>query len=106
VCESRVLRRIFGPKREEVVGDWRRLHNDELRNLWSSQNVIRVIKSRRMRSVVHVARMGEKVHSYKILVGKIEGKRTLGKLRRRWGDNIKMDLREMERGIVDWICLV
>jgi hypothetical protein len=74
-----VLRRIFGPKRDEVTGSWRKLHNEELHNLYSSSSIIRIIKSRRMRYAGHVARMGEKKNEYRILVGKQEGKRPLGK---------------------------
>jgi hypothetical protein len=103
VFESRVLRRIFGPKRDEVTG-WRRLHNEELNDLYSSPNIIRVIISRRMRWVGHVALMGEKRDAYRILVGRPEGRRPLGKPRRRWEDNIKMDLQEVGWGI-DWIAL-
>jgi hypothetical protein len=87
-----VLRRIFGPKRDDVTGDWRKLHNEELYNLYSSPNIIRMIKSRRMRWAGHVARMEEARNAYGILVGKPEGKRPLGRRRRRWVDNIKMDL--------------
>jgi hypothetical protein len=95
VFENRVLRRIFGPKRDEVTGDWRRLHNEELNDLYSSPNIIRVIKSRRMRWVGHVARMGERRGAYRILVERPEGRRPLGRPRRRREDNIKMDLQEM-----------
>jgi hypothetical protein len=91
VFENRVLRRIFGPKRDVVTGDWRKLHKEELHNLYSSPN--RMIKSRRMRWAGHVARMGEKRNAYRILVGKPEGKRQLGRPKRRWVDNIKIDLR-------------
>jgi hypothetical protein len=90
VFENRVLRRIFGPKRDEVTGDWRKLHNEELHNLYSSQNIIRMIQSRRTTWAGHVARMGEKRNAYRILVGKPEGKRSLGRPRRRWVDNIKI----------------
>jgi hypothetical protein len=90
-----VLRRIFGPKRDEETGGWRKLHNEALRNLYSSPSIIRMIKSRRMRWAGHVARMGEKRNAYRILVGKTERKRPLGRPRRRWVDNIKMDLREI-----------
>jgi hypothetical protein len=90
-----VLRRIFGPKRDEVTGDWRKLHIEELHRLHSSPSIIRMIKSRRMRWARHVARMVEKRNAYMILVGKPEGKRPLGRPRRRWVDNIKMDLREI-----------
>jgi hypothetical protein len=92
VFENRVLRKIFGPKREED-GSWRKLHNDELHSLHSSPNIVRVIKSRRMRWAGHVARMGERC-----LQGfgcKPEGKRPLGRPRRMWEDNIKLDLREI-----------
>jgi hypothetical protein len=97
VFENRVLRRIFGPKREEN-GSWRKLHNDELHNLYSSLNIVRVIKSRRMRWAGHVARMGEGRGVYRILVGRPEGKRPLGRPRRRWEDNIKMDARQIIDG--------
>jgi hypothetical protein len=90
VFENRVPRRIFGPKRDEVTGEWRKLHNEELRDLYSSPSIIRMIKSRRMRSAGHVAGMGEKRNAYRLLVGKQEGKRPLGRPRRRWVDNIRM----------------
>jgi hypothetical protein len=93
VFENRVLRRIFGPKRDHVTGDWRKLHNEEFHNLYSSPNIIRMIKSRRMRWEEYVPRMGETRNAYRILVGKLEGKQPLGRPRRRWVDNIKMDLR-------------
>jgi hypothetical protein len=83
VFENRVLRRIFGPKRGEETGGWRKLYNEELYNLYSSPSIIRMIKSRRMRWAGHVARMGEKRNAYRILVGKPEGKRLLGRPRRR-----------------------
>jgi hypothetical protein len=95
VFENMVLRRIFGPKRDEVTGDWRRLHNEELNDLYSSPNIIRVIKSRRMRWAGHVARMGERRGAYRILVMRPEGRRSIGRPRRRWEDNIKMDLQEV-----------
>jgi hypothetical protein len=98
VFENRVLRRIFGPKWDEVTGEWRRLHNEELNDLYSSSNIIRVIKSRRMRLAGHVARMGEGRGAYRILVGRPEGRRPLGRLRRIWEDNIKMDLQEVGWG--------
>jgi hypothetical protein len=91
VFENRVLRRIFGPKRDEVRGEWRKLHNEELNALYSSPNLVRVMKSR-MRWAGHVARMGEGIGVYRVLVGKPEGKKPLGRHRRRWEDNIKMDL--------------
>jgi hypothetical protein len=103
VFENRVLTRIFGLKRDEVTGDSRKLHNEELHNFYSSPNIIRTIKSRRMRWTGHVARMGEKTNAYKILVGKPEGKRPLGRPRRRWVDNIKIDLREIGLEGVIWI---
>jgi hypothetical protein len=91
VFENRVLRRIFGPKRDEVTGGWRKLHNEELHGLYSSPSIVRVIKARRMRWAGHVARMRG---AYNILVGRPEGRRPLGRPRRRWEDNIKMDLRK------------
>jgi hypothetical protein len=96
------LRRIFGPKRDEVTGEWRKLHNEDL---YSSPSIIRIIKSRRMRWAGHVARMGGKRNAYRLLLGKSEGKRPLGRPRRRWVDNIKMDLLEIGWGGVDWIGL-
>jgi hypothetical protein len=92
VFENRVLRRIFGPKRDEVTREWRKLHDEELRDLYSSPSIIRIIKSRRMRWAGYVARMGEKRNEYRLLVGKPEGKRPLGRLRGRYVDNIRMDL--------------
>jgi hypothetical protein len=89
---------MFGPKRDEAAGEWRRLHNEELNDLYSSPNIFRVVKSRRMRWVGHVARMREKRGAYRILVGRPEGRRPLGRLRRRWEDNIKMDLQEVGCG--------
>jgi hypothetical protein len=83
VFENRVLRRIFGPKRDEMTGEWRKLHNEELRDLYSSPSIIRIIKSRRMRLPGNVAQMGEKRNAYRLLVGKPEGKRPLGRPRRR-----------------------
>jgi hypothetical protein len=95
VSENRVLRGIFGPERDEVTGEWRKLHSGELRNLYSSPDIIRQIRSRRMRWAGHVARMGEGRNVYRVLVGKPEGKRPLGRTRRRWEDGIKMDIREI-----------
>jgi hypothetical protein len=92
VFENRVLRRIFGPKRNEVTGEWKQLHNEELNDLYCSPNIVRVFKSRRSRWAGHVARMGEGRCVYRVLVRKPEGKRTLGRSRLRWEDNIKMDL--------------
>jgi len=103
VFEHRVLRRKFGPKREAVTEEWRKLHNEELNNLFSSPNIVWVIKSRRMRWAGHVARMGEGRVVYRVLVGKPEGRRPLGRPRLRWEDNIRMDLREVECGCVDWM---
>jgi hypothetical protein len=103
VFENRVLRRIFGRKRDEVTGGWRKLYNEELHGLYSSPSIVRVIKARTMRWVGHVARMGEVRGAYSILVGRPEGRRPLGRPRRRWEDNIKMDLREIVFGDVDWI---
>ena len=102
VFENRVLRGIFGPNRDEVTGEWRRLHNEELNDLYCSPNIVRVIKSRRMRWAGHVARMGEERGVYRVLVGKPEGKRPLGRLWRRWEANIKMDLKE-GGGVGVWI---
>jgi hypothetical protein len=94
-----VLKRIFGPKRDEVTGEWSKLHNEELHDLYSSPSIVRVIKLRRMRSAGHVARMGEERGVYRVLVGKSEGKRPLGRLRNRWEDNIRMDLQEVGCGV-------
>jgi hypothetical protein len=102
---GRVPRRIFGTKRDEVTGEWRKLHCEELHTLYSSPNIIRQIKSRRKRWAGHVARMGEERDEYRVLMGKPEGKRPLGKPRRRWEDVIRMDLREIGWGSVDWIQL-
>jgi transcription termination factor 2 len=103
VFENRVLRRIFGPERDEVTGEWRKLHNEELNDLYSSPTIVRVIKSRRMRWAGHVARMGEGRGVYRVLVGKREGKRLHGRPRRRWKDNIKADLQEVGCVSMDWI---
>jgi hypothetical protein len=105
VFENRVLRRIFGPNRDGVTGGWRKLHNEELHNLYSSPSIIRIIKSRRMKWAGHVVRMGEKRNVYRLLVGKPEVKRPLGRPRRRWIDNIKIDLLEIGLNVVDWIGL-
>ena len=99
VFENRVLRRIFGPKRDEVTGEWRKLHNEELNDLYCSPNIVWVIKWRRMRWAGHVACMGER----RGVTGFWWGKRPLEKLRRRWEDNIKMDLQEVGCGGMDWI---
>ena len=103
VFENRVLRRVFGPKRDEVTGEWRKLHNEELSDLYSLPNIVRVVKSRRMRWAGHVARMGEGRGVHRVLMGKPEGKRPFGRPRRRWEDNIKMDLREVGGGGGDWM---
>jgi hypothetical protein len=105
VFENRVLRRIFGPKTNEVTGRWRKLHNKELHDLYSSPNIFGMIKSRRVRWTGHVARMEEKSNTYRLFVGKAEGKRPLGRPRHRWEDNIRMDLLELGWGDVDWIGL-
>jgi hypothetical protein len=101
VFENRVLRRIFGPKRE-VDGSWRKLHNDELHSLYFSPIIVRVIKSRKMRWAGHVARMGEGRGVYRVLVGRPEGKRPLGRPRRRWQGIIKLDLREIGIDGANW----
>jgi hypothetical protein len=103
VFENRVLRRIFGPKRDKVMGEWRKLHNEELNGLYSLPNIVRVIKSRRMRWTGHVARMGEGRVAYRVLMGESEGRSPLGRPRRRGEDNIRMDLQEVGCGCVDWI---
>jgi hypothetical protein len=105
VFKNRELRRIFGPKRDAVTGGWRKLHNEELHGLYSSPGIVRVIKGRRMRWAGHVARMGEVRGAYNILVGKHGGSRPLGRPKRRWKDNIKIDLGEIGFGDVDWIHL-
>jgi hypothetical protein len=105
VFENRVLRRIFGPKRDEVTGEWRKLHNEELHILYYSPNIIKQIKSRRVRWAGHVARVGEERNVYRVLMEKPEGKRSLGRLKGRWEDGIRMDLREIGWGSVDWIQL-
>ena len=103
VFENRVVRRVFGPKRHEVTGEWSKLHNEELSDLYSLPNIVRVVKSRRMRWAGHVARMGDGRGVHRVLIGKREGKRPLGRPRRRWEDNIKMDLREVGGGGGDWM---
>ena len=105
VFENMVLGRIFGPRRDEVTREWRRLHNEELNDLYCSPNIVRVIKWRRMRWAGHVACMGEERGAYRVLVGKLEGKRPLGRPRRRWVGNIRMDLQEVGCGYMDWIGL-
>jgi hypothetical protein len=97
------VRRVFGPKKDEVTGEWRKLHNKELSYLYSLPNIVRVVKSRRMRWVGHVARMVEGRGVYRVLVGKPEGRRPLGRPRRRSEDNIKMDLQEVRGSCGDWM---
>ena len=104
VFENRASRRVFGPKGDELTGDWRKLHNEELSDLYSLPNILRVVKSRRMRWAGHVARVGEGSGVHRVLVGKPEGKRPLERPRCRWEDNIKMELQEVgEDG--DWMLL-
>jgi len=105
VFENRVLRGIFGPRRDGLTGEWRRLHNEELNDFYSSHNIVRVIKSRRMRWAGHVASMGEERVVYRVLVGKPEGRRPLGRPRRRWVGFIRMDLQEVGCVYMDWIGL-
>jgi hypothetical protein len=100
-----VLRRIVRPKWNEVTGGWRKLHNEELHDLYSSSSIIRIIRSRRMRWAGHVARMGEKRNVYRLLVGRPEGKIPLGRPRRRWVDNIKVDFVKIGLGGLYWIGL-
>jgi len=103
VFENRVLRKVFGPKRDEVTREWRKLHNEKLNDRYSLPNIVRVVKSRRMRWAGHVARMGDDRGVHKMLVGKPEGQRPLGRPRRRLEDNIKMDLQEVGGGRGDWM---
>ena len=98
-----MLRKLFGPKRDEATGEWRKLHNEELNDLYSLPSIVQVVKWRRMRWAGHVARMGEDRGVHRVLVGKTEGKRPLGRPRRRWEDNIKMDLQEVGRSRGDWM---
>ena len=104
--ESGVLRRIFGPKNDEVTGEWGKLHNEELNDMYSSPNIFRMIKSKRMRWAVHVAHLGERRGVCRILMEKPEGKRPLGRHRRRWEGNVKLDLQEVGCGGMDLIELV
>ena len=104
--ENRVLRRIFGPKRDKVTGEWRKLNNEELNDLYSSPNIVWVNKSRKMKWSGHVARMRERKGAYRVLVGRLEGKRPLGRPRCRGEDNIKIYLQEVGwGGGMDWIDL-
>jgi hypothetical protein len=103
VFENRVLRRVFGPKRDEVTGEWRKLHNEEVNDLYSLPIIVRVVKLRRMRWAGHVASMGEDRFMHRVLVGKPERKKPLGRPRRRWEDNIKMDVQEAGGGRGDWM---
>ena len=103
VFENRVLRRIFGLKKDEVTGGWRKLHSEELDDLYCSPNIVRVIKSRRMRWAGHVEHMEERRYYTEFWWEKSEGKRPLGRARRRWENNIKMDLHEVECRSMDWI---
>ena len=98
-----MLRRVFGNKRSEVTGEWRKLHNEEVSDLYSLPNIVRVVKSRRIRWAGHVARMGEGRSVHRVLVGKPEGKRPLGRPRRRWEDNLKMDLQEVRGSCRYWM---
>jgi hypothetical protein len=104
VFENRVLRRIFGLRRDEATGEWRKLHIEELHDLHSSPSIIRIMKSRRIRWARHVARMGDKRNAHRLVV-KPEGKKPQRRPRRRWVDNIRMDLVEVKWGYVDWIGL-
>jgi len=105
MVENMVLRKIFGPRMDEVMAECRRLHNEELNDLYSSPNILRVIKSIRMRWAGHVARVGEERGVYRVLVGKPKRRRPLGRPRHRWVDNIRMDLQEVGCGYMDWIGL-
>jgi hypothetical protein len=105
VFENRVLKRIFGPKRDEVTGEWRKLHSEELHNLYLSPNIITQIKWWTLGWAGHVACMGEERKAYKVLMGKPEGKRLLGRSRRSWEDGIRMYLKEIGREVVQWIHL-
>ena len=105
VFENRVLRSVFGSERDEVTEEWRKLHNEGLSDLYSLPNILRVVKSRRMRWAGHVARLGQGRGVYRVLVGRPEGKRPLGRPRRRWEDNNKMDLQDEGGGCGDWMGL-
>jgi hypothetical protein len=103
VFENRVLRRVFGPKRDAVTGGWRKLHSEEPSDLYILPNLVRMVKPRRMRWVGHVGRMGERRGVHRVLVGKPEGKKPLGRPRRRWDLNIKIYLQEVGGGCGDWM---
>ena len=103
VFENRVLRRVLGPKGDELTGEWRKLCNEDLNDVYSLPSIVLVVKLKRMRWAGHVARMGEDRGVHRVLVGKPEGKRPLGRPRRRWEDNIKMDLQEVGGGRGDWM---
>ena len=103
MIENKVLREIFGAKKDEITGEWRKLHNAELLALYSSPNIIRSLKSRRLRWAEHVAHIDQSTNAYRVLVGNTEGMRPLGRSRRRWENNIKMDLREVDRDPGEWI---
>ena len=105
VFENKVLRKIFGAQKDEITGEWRKLHNTELHALYSSPNIIRGLKSRPLRWAGHVAGMEQSRNAYRVIVGKPEGKRPLGRPRRRWEDNIKMNLREVGCDPGEWIDL-
>jgi len=105
VFENRVLRKIFGPKRDEVTGEWRKLHNKEINVLYPSPSIVRMIKSRRMRRVGHAARMGESRGVCRVYLRQPEGNRPLGRPKRRWEDNIKTDLEKVGCESMDWIDL-
>jgi len=105
VSENRVLRRIYGAKKDEVTGEWKKPYNEELSDLYSSPNIVRVIRSRRMRWAGHVVRMGDSRGVYRVLVGKPKGKRPLRSPRLRWEDKIKMDLQKVGCRSMDWIDL-
>ena len=103
--ENKILRKIFASKRNEIPGEWRKLHNVELHALYSSPNMIRNLKSRLLRWAGHVTRMEQSRNAYRVLVGKLEGKRPLGRRRRKWEDNIKKDLRKVGCDPGDWIAI-
>ena len=103
--ENKALRKIFGAKRDEITGEWRKLLNAELHALYSLPNIIRNLKSRRLRWAGHVAHMEQSRNAYRVLVGKPESKRSVGRPRHRWEDNIKMDFREVDCDPRDWIAL-